>query len=583
MNSEELELSLRTEFETYLKGVVAEMRQDVIEFQKNIESEFEKHKSNLDENFRTFSERLDSDRAFDEAFAGSVVEHLRLARDEGAKITANAFAEAEKMQAAAPSGSFANLRNAIDDISSQNSQASILRSLVDHATEFTARGAFFIVKNDKLVGWKVFGKEAFADDDTVRAVEFSLTSDTVLSDAVAGLSTRSAQFADASGDAIYLDPLGFAAPDTMFAVPLTARGRGVAVLYADAGIDGGSVDIEALESLVRVAGLTVELLASGQPAKANEAETVHETATADEYQPAEHLNGQIAETEEIPEVIYEDATPIEAEAAEEAVQEIEAEYAAEPTFEPTDYDETAQQITYAETPATEASPWSEPASGQFEPAEPVEQSTEFSFAENDVETADEVETTLETTELAAEPAADELVSEYVESAPYIEPESEDDSFGTVEFEETRLEEQVQTAPAEEPVVSNGSSAAHQPEPVVEIAGAQPARTRLSDRNVDLPIEVADDERRLHNDARRFARLLVSEIKLYNEQKVAEGREAADLYDRLREAIDRSREMYEKRVQPPVAAKFDYFHYELVNSLGDGDASRLGTTYPGANV
>jgi len=120
-------------------------------------------------------------------------------------------------------------------------------------------------------------------------------------------------------------------------------------------------------------------------------------------------------------------------------------------------------------------------------------------------------------------------------------------------------------------------------PLVEVASAQPARSRFSDRNVDLPIDVADDERRLHNDARRFARLLVSEIKLYNEQKVSEGREAGDLYDRLREAIDRSRDMYDKRVQPTVASKFDYFHYELVTSLADGNDLKLGGTYPGASV
>ena len=55
---------------------------------------------------------------------------------------------------------------------------------------------------------------------------------------------------------------------------------------------------------------------------------------------------------------------------------------------------------------------------------------------------------------------------------------------------------------------------------------------------DLPIEVNDDEHRLHTDARRFARLLVSEIKLYNEQKVRDGRTQGDIYDRLREDIDR---------------------------------------------
>jgi len=71
--------------------------------------------------------------------------------------------------------------------------------------------------------------------------------------------------------------------------------------------------------------------------------------------------------------------------------------------------------------------------------------------------------------------------------------------------------------------------------------------------------------------------------LYNEQKVAEGRIEHDLYDRLREYIDRSREMYDKRVKVEVASRYDYFHEELVNSLAEGDPSKLGANYPGATV
>ena len=92
-----------------------------------------------------------------------------------------------------------------------------------------------------------------------------------------------------------------------------------------------------------------------------------------------------------------------------------------------------------------------------------------------------------------------------------------------------------------------------------------------------------EEEKAHNDARRFARLLVSEIKLYNEQKVAEGRRGGDLYDRLKEDIDRSRQMYEKRVTPSVATKFDYFYDELVGTLAEGDPSKLGSDCPGPSV
>jgi predicted ArsR family transcriptional regulator len=78
-------------------------------------------------------------------------------------------------------------------------------------------------------------------------------------------------------------------------------------------------------------------------------------------------------------------------------------------------------------------------------------------------------------------------------------------------------------------------------------------------------------------------LLVSEIKLYNEQKVKEGRSQNNLYERLRDDIDRSRQMYDKRVAAPVAARHDYFHQELVNTLAEGDTSKLGAAYPGASV
>jgi hypothetical protein len=42
-------------------------------------------------------------------------------------------------------------------------------------------------------------------------------------------------------------------------------------------------------------------------------------------------------------------------------------------------------------------------------------------------------------------------------------------------------------------------------------------------------------------------------------------------------------MYDKRVAPPVAARHDYFHQELVNTLAEGDTSKLGAGYPGASV
>jgi hypothetical protein len=81
-------------------------------------------------------------------------------------------------------------------------------------------------------------------------------------------------------------------------------------------------------------------------------------------------------------------------------------------------------------------------------------------------------------------------------------------------------------------------------------------------------EGSDDE----VSARRYARLLVSEIKLYHEPEVVTGRRERDLMSRLGGEIARARVLYEQRVPAHVRQRADYFHDELVRTLADGDAS-----------
>ena len=84
-----------------------------------------------------------------------------------------------------------------------------------------------------------------------------------------------------------------------------------------------------------------------------------------------------------------------------------------------------------------------------------------------------------------------------------------------------------------------------------------------------------EETKKHDEARRFARLLVSEIKLYNEAKVEQGRKSRDLYERLKEDIDRSRQMYDERISEDVRKASNYFYDELVRILADNNADALG--------
>jgi len=76
-------------------------------------------------------------------------------------------------------------------------------------------------------------------------------------------------------------------------------------------------------------------------------------------------------------------------------------------------------------------------------------------------------------------------------------------------------------------------------------------------------------------ARRYARLLVSEIKLYHEAAVAEGRRNRNLAERLRPEIERAQRLYEERVPVQVRLKADFFGQELVRTLAGGDPTLLG--------
>ncbi|HKU76677.1 MAG TPA: hypothetical protein VJR02_22395 [Pyrinomonadaceae bacterium] len=464
-----LDDSLRREIESYLESRLSAVKQEITTLQ-----------SLLNESLSSFLERQ-SDVQMEGSMLAAIQEHLHAAHERGVELAASESSRAKA------SSDMAIVKSAIGEINEQKSQADILKALVNRASSFAPRVAFFVIKGEQATGWRGRGFEGTVGDDAVQQISFSVNADTVVGSAAKGLATWSGGPGSHSEDHMVLNRLGEEQPQRIVAVPLKARGRAVAVLYADsAGLDSESINLEALETLVTVSGMAVELLSASRAGAAAPKKAVEEApAPAEEPQPS-----------------YEPASE------------------------------------YSEAPVVAAEPEPEPT---------------FSGAE-----------TIESYQPEPVPA---------EPSSFIEPVSADEPAGV--FEDS-------PAPAEQPM-SMGEEPPVWSSAPVEAAPAAPPRRRYG-QDAELPVEVhGDEERRLHNDARRFARLLISEIKLYNEQKVAEGRMEHDLYDRLREYIDRSREMYDKRVKAEVANRYDYFHGELVNTLAEGDESKLGSNYPGATV
>jgi hypothetical protein len=122
----------------------------------------------------------------------------------------------------------------------------------------------------------------------------------------------------------------------------------------------------------------------------------------------------------------------------------------------------------------------------------------------------------------------------------------------------------------------------EPEPVAEVvevsthaaAASAAAPATAADPFAGISAEDADT----HRKAQRFARLLVDEIKLYNQAKVGEGRRNKDLYDRLKDDIEKSRATYTKRYGTTAAASGDYFQKEVVRNLAEEDLSVMGASF-----
>ena len=121
--------------------------------------------------------------------------------------------------------------------------------------------------------------------------------------------------------------------------------------------------------------------------------------------------------------------------------------------------------------------------------------------------------------------------------------------------------------------SAGSGTAQASAPTAEFSPVAVAAAASSVGNL------SPEDQELHKKAQRFAKLLVDEIKLYNQSKVAEGKQNRDLYKVLREDIEKSRATYDKRYGGTPVATARYFDSEVVRILADNDRSLMGSDFP----
>lgn len=339
-------------------------------------------------------------------------------------------------------------------------------------------------------------------------------------------------------DRLFVSRIGLDATARVVLIPVLLKGHVSALLLALAPEGDEAI---ALDVLVQVAQLALDLQAYRKASP----KPSHETHVPEVHTPEapSHTVPHPAYTAEAPHAI----PPV--------VEHVEHTHAPQPEHVVDDAQAPEPDRFVSHFPASRPESEPEPAHEHVAPAPTVEtieavHQPEPAYAAEAIH-AREAEPTVEVTPVHEVPPEPAPVPEVSHTEP--EPTYAEVTVSPVGLPETHV-------PPPEPVV------AHAP---------------YSDfhSNTPAPQSTSQPQDESHQKARRFAKLLVEEIKLYNQSKVAEGRARGDLYIRLREDIEKSRAAYHKRYGESVR-DVDYFTQELLRILADNNRSVMGAGFPG---
>jgi hypothetical protein len=512
-------------------------------------------------------------------------EKARQETEQARRETEQARQEASRQ---ARRGGAAELCASLSSIDRARSQAEILNALLQEAGRHAPRAAILLLRGGEVRSWAGTG---FGDADAaLRQVSLGIPGEGSWSHVFQG---QGPSYLSASDCALLCSRIEAPLAHGGVLVPMILRDRVAAAIYADR-LDGEPIAAEALQVLAYTAALAIESLPFRE-----------RTATA--------TLAALAGTPP--------AAPVaEPEPADEEPTAVELPPPAEPEPATMAYEEPAPEPALEETPADTLRSEALPSAGGWE--SPAGGAETFTETEVEVEAEPEPASTSWTPVEAIEPVApvEDATAPYPVEAMAVEEASEPAAWGQpvrveedsgIPTQQVDLRSLQGQGSQEPPPASPDATVLLQrpnlrevppPPPEPELPPPTPIRPAqpvppADDTAPSLPgtpevrppsdlqgpgwafasarVPITPSDEALHEEARRLARLLVSEIKLYNEEQVEEGRRKRDVYERLREDIDRSRQMYEERVEPRILKTTDYFYQELVRILAAGDARALG--------
>lgn len=431
------------------------------------------------------------------------------------------------------------LKQLVISLDKAKSQGEVLSNLLAGLAHVASRCALFILKEGQAVGWRGMGFSRLGGDDTrIKTLSFPIAPGSPFHTLT---QEKKSFFYTPGADDILVSSMKTPKPEKILLVPMVIKDKVAAAVYADSV--SGDVDFQPhlVEILTYLASLVVLMLGKRQ------------IIPSPTLSPAEAFK-------ELP------GAPKEAIPEKEVVLELEKKPTPPPKPEievtppPSETAPTFEEVKPSPPPPKpEVTPSEAPKTFEEIPAPPPPPQPEVPPPEVP-KTFDEIE---------AKPPTHEPEAYEIEAVP--PPEVEDEG-RTVAFtipEPPKPEPPPPPPKPSMPPLEERGSPEVKPPP-----GFEKKKPGFGFEQLKKPEGMSEEEARKYDEARRFARLLVSEIKLYNEAKVTQGRKDKNLYALLKEDIDRSFQVFKERF-PEAAKKGDLWKAALVSILGGGDASTLG--------
>lgn len=154
------------------------------------------------------------------------------------------------------------LHGFIKKISSAVNQLDLITNFLEGINTFCSRAALFLLREDKLVGWKgkgFSGQGGEISDEEIKKIFFSLSANTVFKFV---LDKRQSYFGPPQAqpdDHLIFSRFGGGVPEQIFSLPFFVKGKPQAIIYTDVR-DGQALGRKEIEMISTVGEMSLDLL-----------------------------------------------------------------------------------------------------------------------------------------------------------------------------------------------------------------------------------------------------------------------------------------------------------------------------------